>query len=315
MFLGPRQKYPTFDARIPELGLDINDLEEYIHTKESHTKGLKPDNEARIIWADSNRTRTEYAVVYLHGYSASPMEGDGVHLPFAKRYGFNLYLARLAGHGTEEDEPMLHTTSKEWVESAKEALAIGQQLGEKVILMSTSTGATLGTYLAAENPDIVHAHIMYSPNFGLVHKSAKILLWPWGMQIARLINGGKYRKSNFETDEHQYWTVRQRLEGIAALQHLIKHTCKDELFKKINSPYFIGYYYKNEQEKDGAVSIERMKDFHRLASTPDEQKRFVAFPSVADHCMVSTLRSKDLPSVRAKTYQYAEEVLGLSPKG
>lgn len=313
MLLGPRQKFPSFDATVKGIDLSINDLDNYIQAKESTVVGLKPNNESRIVWADSTRRRTEYAVLYLHGYSASPMEGDGVHTHFASRYGCNLYLARLAGHGVESEEPFLGVTSKDWVESAKEALAIAGRLGDKVIVMSSSTGATLATYLASENPEKIHAHIMYSPNFGLANKSARILLWPWGMNIGRLVNGGKYRRANFDTDEHPYWTVRQRLEGVAALQHLIRHTCKDRVFKKIKHPYFIGYYYKNENEKDHAVSIPEMERFHRLSNTPDSKKRMVALPTVGDHCMVSTLRSSDLEAVRQATYQYAEGVLGLSP--
>lgn len=314
MFLGPRQKYPAFDAQIQDINLSINDLENYVHTKESIIKGLKPDNESRIIWADSTKQRTEYAVVYLHGYSASPMEGDGVHQQFAERYGCNLYLARLAGHGIEEAEPLLNVTSHDWVESAKEAIKIGGLLGKKVIVMSSSTGATLGVYLAAENPDKIYAQIMYSPNFGLANKSAKVLLWPWGMQVGRMINGGKYRTANFEGGTHPYWTVKQRLEGVAALQHLINYAATDRVFEKIKHPYFIGYYYKNESEKDKAVSIPRMKHFYEKTATPDDQKRIVAIPTVGDHCMVSTYRSADLQAVRQQTYLYAEEVLGLSPK-
>ena len=41
---------------------------------------VKPENEARIIWQnDSLKNKTEYAVVYLHGFSASQEEGDPVH--------------------------------------------------------------------------------------------------------------------------------------------------------------------------------------------------------------------------------------------
>ena len=40
------------------------------------THRLKPDNEARIVWADSSRQKTAYAIVYLHGFSASLGEGD-----------------------------------------------------------------------------------------------------------------------------------------------------------------------------------------------------------------------------------------------
>ena len=42
-------------------------------------KGIKPDNQARIIWADSSKKeKTKIAFLYLHGFSASQAEGDPV---------------------------------------------------------------------------------------------------------------------------------------------------------------------------------------------------------------------------------------------
>ena len=41
---------------------------------------------------DSLKEKTEYAVVYLHGFSASQEEGDPVHYDFAKKFGCNLFL-------------------------------------------------------------------------------------------------------------------------------------------------------------------------------------------------------------------------------
>ncbi|MGB1217460.1 MAG: alpha/beta hydrolase, partial [Saprospiraceae bacterium] len=145
--LGPRLKFDKLDSSMPYINMELSELDNFIKEKESKIEGLKPNNEARIVWADSIR-KTEYSVVYLHGYSASPMEGDGVHLPFAKRYGCNLFLARLQGHGTEGEDRFLDSTPQKWLDSAKEAIAIGRLMGEKVIVMSASTGGTLSTYLA-----------------------------------------------------------------------------------------------------------------------------------------------------------------------
>ena len=51
-----------------------------------------------------------------------------------------------------------------------------------------------------------------------------------------------------------------------------------EVFQKVTQPYFLGYYYKNEEEKDWIVSIEAMQEFHRLSGTPSHQKIMKAFP-------------------------------------
>src|SRR4029079_9808675 len=115
-------------------------LEKYVSDHEAMHK-LKPENEARIIWFnDSLKQKTEYAVVYLHGFSASQEEGDPVHYDFAQKFGCNLYLSRLDAHGIDTTEPLGNFTAEGVWNSAKQAFAIGKQLGKKVILMSTSTG-------------------------------------------------------------------------------------------------------------------------------------------------------------------------------
>jgi hypothetical protein len=61
-------------------------------------------------------------VVYIHGFSASQEEGDPVHYTFAKKFGCNLFLNRLADHGVDTTEPLLNVTADKLWSSAKEAL-------------------------------------------------------------------------------------------------------------------------------------------------------------------------------------------------
>src|SRR5438045_3408650 len=99
--LGPRPSSPKYlsaptNQPLQPLEASAIDLEKQIAQEESKHK-LKPDNEARIIWLnDSLKNPTDYAIVYLHGFSASQKEGDPVHRDIAKKFGCNLYLSRLA---------------------------------------------------------------------------------------------------------------------------------------------------------------------------------------------------------------------------
>ena len=101
--LGPRPKFEPVNGKIKPLNLSIDELDDFVATKEAKVSKIKAKNQAHIIWADSVR-QTEWAVVYLHGFSASWMEGDPVHKAFAARYGCNLYLSRLADHGIDDKE-------------------------------------------------------------------------------------------------------------------------------------------------------------------------------------------------------------------
>jgi pimeloyl-ACP methyl ester carboxylesterase len=184
-FVGPEPDKPKWEEVLPSVPADADALEAYIAGKERAHK-LKPDNHARIVWADSTRSRTEYAVVYLHGFSASQKEGDPVHRRFASEFGCNLYLARMADHGIDTVDAMINFTTDRWWASAREALAIGKNLGDKVIIMSTSTGGTMALALAAAFPDDVHALINMSPNIAINNDAAFLLNNPWGLYIARM---------------------------------------------------------------------------------------------------------------------------------
>ena len=115
-------------------------LEKYIHdTKRLHQ--LKPDNEARIILVKRfSQTKNRIFRVYLHGFSASQEEGDPVHMICKKIRMQSLFSTGLAEHGIDTTEPMANLTADKLWNSAKEAYAIGKQLGKKVILLATSTG-------------------------------------------------------------------------------------------------------------------------------------------------------------------------------
>src|SRR5688572_3289733 len=92
--LGPRPSRPVYDQKLPEIP-PAPYLESYISKNEAVHK-LRPDNHARIIWAnDSLKSITDYSILYLHGFSSSQGEGDPVHKRIAKKYGYNLYLSRL----------------------------------------------------------------------------------------------------------------------------------------------------------------------------------------------------------------------------
>jgi len=306
--LGPRVHFEPITLEKDDFDLPIEELDQFLAEREAKVVNLKPENESRIIWADGQQ-KTEYSIVYLHGYSASPMEGHPVHEQLAKRYGCNLYLPRLDGHGIDDEESFLNLTPDGLMDDAKEALDIGHLIGEKVILMSCSTGGTLSNYLAAKLPERVHAQIMYSPNFAIYDSNAKFLTGPWGDQIARKVGGGNYRSFVPPPGGEKYWTTKYRIEGVLALQKLLDWSTTPEIFKAIKQPYFLGYYYKSEEVSDHIVSIPAMLDYHEITSTPDKMKRCIPFPDVGNHVMISDIQADDYTDVVAKTEKFMEEVL------
>lgn len=309
-FLGPHPSSPKYTKELPAVPAELALLEKYVHDGEA-THKLKPDNEARIIWLnDSIKEKTDYAVVYLHGFSASQEEGDPAHYQFAKKFGCNLFLSRLAEHGVDTSEAMVNLTADKLWNSAKEAYAIGKSLGKKVILMATSTGGTLALKLAAEYPDIAGL-ILLSPNIAINDPLAWVANNHWGLQVAHLVKG-KYNTSDDSAAlEKQYWYNKYRMESVTEMQELLETTMKASLFEKIKQPVLLLYYYKDEDHQDKTVKVSAMKRMFRQLSTPPDLKREIAVPNAGEHVIGSYIKSKDVKTVIDECEKFGKEILHL----
>lgn len=313
--LGPKPPKPDLNKDLPSVSTNVNTVESYIKKKEA-AYNIKPDNESRIFWAnDSIHERTEYCVLYLHGFSASWYEGYPAHVEFARKFGFNLYTPRLWDHGLVTDDALLDMTPDKLWASAKEALMVARSLGKKVIIMSTSTGGTLSLQLAADFPEYVAALILYSPNIRINNAAAFLLSKPWGLQIGRMVVGGKYRVTNedFGSKECEYWNCKYRMEATVYLQQLVESTMKKATFEKITAPVFLGYYYKDEEHQDPTVKVDAMLKMFDELGTPPSEKEKVAFPDAGVHPIACELTSGCVDEVIAETEKFAENILGLQP--
>ena len=314
-FSGPKFPKPKLNGNLPAIQLQTNKVESFIKNKESRLK-IKPDNESRIIWAnDSLKNKTSYCLLYLHGFSASWHEGNPTHIDFAHRYGMNLYIPLLASSGIDTTEALIDMTPDRLYESAKVALVVAQSLGEKVILMGTSTGGTLMLKLAAEFPEMMEGLILLSPNVAINNPAAFLLSKPWGLQIARSVYKGNYRitNSDFASEDCRYWNCKYRLEAVVYLQQLVESTMTKETFAKVNKPIFLGYYYKDEQNQDKVVKVDAMLKMFDELGTPENLKQKVAFPEAGCHPIGCKLFSKAWQDVEKASYQFAEEKLRLIP--
>lgn len=313
--LGPKPDKPVISDKLPGLDVSIEKIDEYILKYDSEGE-IKPDNRTRILWAnDSARQQTEYVMLYLHGFSASWYEGFPANYEFASHFGCNAYFPRLASHGLVTNEPLLDMTPDRLWESAKEALMVSRILGKKVIIMSTSTGGTLGLKLAADFPELVDGLILYSPNIAINNSAAFLLSKNWGLQLGRKVNGGLYRVTNkdFNSKECQYWYCKYRMEGTVFLQQLLDVTMNEKTFSKVKAPVFLAYYYKDEQNQDPTVLVSAMLEMYSKLGTPAELKRQKAYPESGNHVIACELFSKSHQEIALETIRFAEEVLKLTP--
>jgi pimeloyl-ACP methyl ester carboxylesterase len=312
-FVGPHPTKPVYSIAMPAVPA-LPDLPDYISKNEAQHR-IKPGNAAQIVWLnDSLKIKTDYSLVYLHGFSASHEEGNPVHRNIARKFGCNLYLSRLSQHGIDTSEQLMNLTADNYWESAKHALAIGRQLGNKVILMGTSTGATQALQLAAAFPEQVSAIVLYSPNIAINDPNAWLLNDPWGLQIARLVKSGNYQVPADKRPEYlKYWNSPYRLEAVVALEEMLETSMNQVSFKKIKQPALMLYYYKDEAHQDKVVKVSAMLEMFETLGTPANQKRAVPIPKSGDHVIASPIKSADVVSVEKATEEFFEQILVLKP--
>lgn len=287
---GPRMPKATYDSAMPSIDVPVSAVASYIDSLENLVPAIRPDNEAQIVYAcDTAPEKTPFSLVYLHGFSASRMEGYPTHVNLAKELGMNAFLARLADHGLETEDPLLNMTPDQLWESTKQAIAVGKALGEKVVLMGTSTGCMLALKAAAEYPDDIAALILLSPNIRINNSTAFILTWPWGLQIGRQVVGGKYRVLEKNPVTDPYWYKSYRMEGTVYLQQLVNDLMNKELFGQVKQPVFTGYYYKDEEHQDQTVLVSAILWMTRELGTPPDLNVAKAFPDAGEHVIGSEL--------------------------
>ncbi len=233
--LGPREPADTsvtFDPSV--IG---KDPDAYLSRTEAEVAGIRDGLQKEIVWAFPNsRAKTKLAIVYIHGFSASKGEIRPVPDKVATALGANLYFTRLTGHG-QNGAAMAVASVNAWANDYAQALAIGKLIGEKVVIIATSTGAGLSTWAAADpvlSKDIA-AMIFVSPNYGVQASGSFLLTMPWGRQLAEIIVGPE-REFKPENELHaKFWTYKYPTAAVLPMAALTK-LARDTKVENIKVP-------------------------------------------------------------------------------
>lgn len=262
------------DHEIPE------DLDQWLSEEESKIEDLVEGTEKKIFWAGEKGVKTEFSIIYIHGYTASRQELSPVFERVAKNIGANIFLTRLKGHGTTNPDSMKDLLLNDWANDTYEAYEIGKRIGSKVIAAGMSTGAPLVAWLATREK--VDGLVLGSPNFAPADGTANLLMWPVIGPILPGIIFGEYREFEPVSEEHaKYFTERHHSSSL----HPMMASCnlgKDAPIEKITAPSLFVY-----TENDDVISIPTMEEiFERI---PGENKKLVNLKNAHHHNLSGTL--------------------------
>lgn len=181
---------------------------------------LVPGTEKRVRWQQPGE-RTDYSVVYLHGFSATRQEIAPTAERVADELGANLFETRLTGHGHGR-LPMHNVRAEDWLADGVEALGVGAAIGERVIVIGTSTGSTLALALADQTlMERVDALVLISPNMAPADPAALWLTRPAGPLLARLIAGDTRSWTAHNEEQERYWSTSYPTDAVVEVMRLV----------------------------------------------------------------------------------------------
>lgn len=224
---------------------------------------LIPGTEERV--QRFNRSgRTEWAVVALHGFSATRQETAPLADFVATELGANLFEARLSGHGHAE-KPMDGVRAEHWLADAVRALDKGAELGDKLVVIGTSTGATLAAALL-EQPiaERIDTLVMISPNFAPQGTGARWLTRPAGPLLGWLLEGPTRCFEPHNALQARFWSTcypTSTLVEVMRLVDLVGGRLPDHIGQRL-----LVFYSRN----DRVVSPDAIRDAYTAVQAPSK---------------------------------------------
>lgn len=237
--------------------------------KENSISNLKKDCEKKVIWFDKENQKTKIAIIYIPGFSATRKEIYPVAESLGKELKANVFLSRFAHHGQDADE-YKKIKAQEFFSTVLEAYEIGKELGDEIIFVGTSTGATMITQLDFWNKKM-KGMVLISPAFKIEPWATELLASPLGSIINKIMVDEYRTWEPKNPDVKKYWDTKYHRDSIPELMRAVYYVQKQD-FKNIKTPTLVLY-----TKEDHVISIpEVLKKFSEI-SVP--YKKIIEIPS------------------------------------
>lgn len=256
-------------------------VETYVSNKEAQVQNIKAGNAAEVIRIEANK-KTKLAFVYLHGFSAGPKEISPLVENLSAQFKSNAYLARLKDHGLQ-NSMMLNVTADDLFSDAEEAYQVGKKLGDRVVLVGTSTGATLALWLAKKHSDVAGL-ILISPNIGVYDKRGVLSSGPLGAIIARAVVGPVYSWKPKYPKQSDFWTTSYHPRGISAMMNVVREV-EMMNFSTIQAPSITLW-----TPLDKVVNIQKAVD--KIKTLGSQKNEFIEF-NTPEHVLAGAITAPE----------------------
>ena len=164
-------------------------------------------------------------ILMIHGFTSSPYVFRMLAKHLSKKYGVEVRVPLLPGHGTIYTK-LDDMTVKDWLEAAeKEFLELTKRFS-KVHVMGMSMGGTLCAHLATRFPDLIETMTLFSPAMYVADFWSSLVI-----PFLHLLPEKKLRtilfkkKQDLNTDQYSYQTYSTK--SIVVFQSLCQYVRKE----------------------------------------------------------------------------------------
>jgi esterase/lipase len=268
------------------LPADLQLLDAHLAASEARLGDVTPGAEKQVVWGATGKRRAPWAVVYLHGFSATRQELAPVPEWVAQGLGGHVFYARLAGHG-RPGAAMGKMKVAQWRADALEALAIGALLGERVLVMGASTGATLATWAALQPAGRgVAAWVLVSPNFRPKDPWAGLMNWRWGRWLVAWVNGGMRRSTPRGPAQARFWTHEYPSRALFPMMQLVRQVRASAL-EEVAAPVLMFL-----SPRDSVIDVaEARRAFERFSHPAKRLIEVLDSASVGQHVLAGDIEA------------------------
>lgn len=235
-----------------------SDPDAYLAKEEADIPNLRPQSAKEIVWAyPASRAKTALSIVYIHGFSADKAETRPLADEVAKALHANLFYTRLTGHG-RDGAAMEQTSVNAWVNDLAEAMAIGRDIGSRVVVVASSTGGTLAT-LGTTIPglmDDAEGIVLISPNFAVNDRWAFLLELPFARDLLPILGGEIYGFEPANEQQARHWTTHYPIGALAPMAALVRAARKADFSAADALPLLVFY-----SQADGVVDPDATESF------------------------------------------------------